>query len=74
MRVFHGVYMCPIETRFGRRAPGTGQAIAGLSALWGETIVPSGGAAANYLGLTTQNLIQPFADQLAAVPLSCLWN
>ena len=28
--------------------------IASLSALWGETIVPCGGAAANALGLTTQ--------------------
>ena len=29
--------------------------IASLSALWGETIVPCGGTAANALGLTTQS-------------------
>ena len=58
MRICHGVYMCPVETRFGRCAPRVGQAIAALSALWGETIVPCGGAAANYLGLTTQNPVR----------------
>ena len=38
------------------RPPSAGcrKVIASLSALWGETIVPSGGAAANALGLTTQ--------------------
>ena len=29
-----------------------------LSALWGETIVPCGGSAANRLGLTTQNPVR----------------
>ena len=51
MRICQGVYMRPIETRFGLRGPSVGKAIASLSALWGETIVPSGGAAANFLGL-----------------------
>ena len=32
--------------------------IAALSALWGETIVPCGGSAANRLGLTTQNPVR----------------
>ena len=58
MRICQGVYMCPIETRFGRRAPSVGKALAALSALWGETIVPCGGAAANRLGLTTQNPVR----------------
>ena len=58
MRIWHGVYMRPIETRFGRCAPQVGQAIEALSALWGETIVPCGGAAANHLGLTTQNPVR----------------
>jgi len=58
MRICQGVYMRPIETRFGPRAPRTGKALAALSALWGETIVPSGGSAANCLGLTEQNPVR----------------
>ncbi len=58
MRICQGVYMRPIETRFGIRAPSVGKAITALSALWGETIVPCGGSAANRLGLTTQNPIR----------------
>ena len=59
MRICHGVYMRPVETRFGPCAPSVEKAIAALSALWGETIVPCGGAAANILGLTTQNPVRP---------------
>ena len=58
MRICQGVYMRPIETRFGVRAPRVGKALAVLSKLWGETIVPCGGAAANCLGLTTQNPVR----------------
>ena len=58
MRICQGVYMRPVETRFGLRAPRLGKALAALSALWGETIVPCGGAAANRLGLTTQNPVR----------------
>ena len=58
MRIYQGVYMLPIETRFGRCAPSVGKALAALAALWGETIVPSGGSAANCLRLTTQNPIR----------------
>ena len=58
MRICRGIYMRPIETRFGLCAPSLTKVIASLSALWGETMVPSGGAAANVLGLTTQNQVQ----------------
>ena len=58
LRVCRGVYVRPIETEFGVRAPSVDKVIAALSALWGETIVPSGGAAANVLRLTTQVPIQ----------------
>ncbi len=58
MRIYHGVYMRPVETRFGLRAPRLGKALAALSALWGETIVPCGAAAANRLRLTTQNPVR----------------
>ena len=54
MRVCQGVYVRPIRTRFGPRPPTAEKVIASLSTLWGETIVPCGGAAANALGLTTQ--------------------
>ena len=46
--------MRPIETRFGMRSPAIEKVIPSLSELWGEVIVPSGGAAANVLGLTNQ--------------------
>jgi len=58
MRIYQGVYMRPVETRFGQCAPSVGAAIEALSALWGETIVPCGGAAANCLRLTTQNPVR----------------
>ena len=54
-----GVYMRPIRTRFGLRSPDLMKALAALSELWGEVIVPSGGAAANVVGLTTQNQVRP---------------
>ena len=54
MRICQGVYMRPVETRFGSRAPGVEKAVAALSELWGETVVPCGGSAANLLGLTAQ--------------------
>ena len=58
MRICQGVYMRPVETRFGLRTPRVGTALAALSKMWGETIVPCGGAAANCLGLTTQNPVR----------------
>ena len=54
MRVCQGVYARPIQTRFGPRPPAVDKVLASLSALWGETIVPCGGMAANTLGLTNQ--------------------
>ena len=36
-----GVYMRPIESRFGRCAPGIEKSPQALSELWGETIVPN---------------------------------
>ena len=54
MRVCQGIYVLPIQTRFGPRPPALAKVLASLSGLWGETIVPCGGMAANALGLTTQ--------------------
>ncbi|MXW40654.1 MAG: hypothetical protein F4Z75_05840 [Synechococcus sp. SB0668_bin_15] len=58
MRICEGVYMRPIETRFGLRAPRLSKVLTALAALWSETIVPCGGAVANCLGLTTQNPVR----------------
>ena len=54
MRACQGVYVRPIKTRFGPRPPSAEKVLTSLSRLWGETIVPCGGMAANALGLTTQ--------------------
>ena len=53
-RIFKGIYVRTIETRFGRCSPRIEKVIEALSKLWGETIVYSAGSSANFLGLTTQ--------------------
>ncbi len=58
MRICQGIYMHPVETRFGPCPPHIGKALEALSELWGEIIVPCGGSAANRLGLTTQNPVR----------------
>ncbi len=58
LRICRGVYMRPIQTRFGLRAPRRENALAALSELWDETIVPNGCDAANWLGLTTQHTVR----------------
>lgn len=54
IRAGRGIYLHPISSRFGSRAPSVEQTIEALAAQMGETIVSSGAAAANALGLTTQ--------------------
>jgi hypothetical protein len=54
IRAGRGVYIRPIMSRFGTRAPSVEQAVEALASQRGEVIVPSGAAAANTLGLTTQ--------------------
>ena len=54
MRAGRGVYLRPISSRFGTRSPSVEQAVEALARQRGEVIVPSGAAAANTLGLTTQ--------------------
>ena len=58
IRAGRGVYTCPVSSRFGQRAPTPKKFIEQLSVRTGETVAPNGAAAANMLGLTTQN---PFA-------------
>lgn len=54
LRAGRGVYVVPVENRFGIRAPSATRLVEGLANQRGETIVPHGAAAANILGLTTQ--------------------
>ncbi|MCO5089898.1 DUF6088 family protein [Bosea sp. (in: a-proteobacteria)] len=54
IRAGRGVYLRPVTSRFGTRAPSVEQAVEALAAQRGEVIVPNGAAAANALGLTTQ--------------------
>lgn len=54
MRIDRGVYVRPVETRFGTRAPAPEKVVASLASARAETIVSHGAAAANALGLTTQ--------------------
>lgn len=54
MRICQGIYMRPVETRFGPCAPNLDKALDALANLWNVTIVPCGGAAAHVLGFTTQ--------------------
>jgi hypothetical protein len=54
MSVARGLYVRPVETRFGTRAPAPEKVVQGLAASLAETVVPHGAAAANALGLTTQ--------------------
>ena len=59
LRICQGMYALPVETRFGQRPPSVEKVVASLSELWGEEIVPSGGASANTLGLSTQIPVSP---------------
>lgn len=54
LRVGRGIYVRPVESRFGGRAPSTARMVDGLASSRGETIVHHGAATANALGLTTQ--------------------
>lgn len=54
LRASRGIYVLPVKTRFGNRAPSTAKMVEGLANQCGETIVPHGAAAANALGLTKQ--------------------
>ena len=57
MRVCQGIYVRTIETPFGRRPPFENELIQALAKSWGEVIAPNGGAAANILGISEQNVI-----------------
>lgn len=59
LRAGRGIYVVPVESRFGSRAPSTAKMVEGLASQRGETIVSHGASAANALGLTTQVPMRP---------------
>src|ERR1700692_1398482 len=54
LRAGRGVYVLPVESRFGNRAPSTVKMVEGLASQRGETIVAHGAAAVDAMGLPTQ--------------------
>lgn len=54
IRAGRGLYVKPVETRFGRRPPSVEHVVQGFAGATGEVIASHGAAAANALGLTTQ--------------------
>lgn len=54
MRAGRGLYVKPVETRFGTRPPSVENVVQALAGAKGEVIASHGAAAANALGLTTQ--------------------
>ena len=54
MRVSRGFYAAPHHGRFGTRPPSTESVVQAIEAHCGETVVASGAAEANALGLTMQ--------------------
>jgi hypothetical protein len=54
MRLSRGIYVAPRHGRFGSRPPSTESIVRTIEASCGETVVASGAAEANALGLTTQ--------------------
>lgn len=58
LRAGRGLYVLPVQGRYGERPPTIESVVERLSAQGGETVVRSGAAAANQLGLTTQTPIR----------------
>lgn len=58
LRPARGMYVLPVQGRFGTRAPAATKMVEGLAQQNGETIAPNGATAANALGLTTQVPVQ----------------
>lgn len=54
LRVSRGAYVLPYQGRFGARPPSTESVVQAIESSCGETVVASGAAEANALGLTTQ--------------------
>jgi hypothetical protein len=58
LRASRGIYVSPVTSRFGSRAPSPEKVVEALASQRGEMVVPSAAASANALGLTTQVPVQ----------------
>lgn len=54
MRICRGMYVAPVKSRFGTRAPEPEKVVQALAEKTSETVTSSGARAANNLGLTQQ--------------------
>lgn len=54
LRAGRGVYVRPVESRFGTRPPSVEDVVQNLASERGEITAPSGAASANALGLTIE--------------------
>ena len=54
LRPERGVYVRPVETRFGVRPPSVSKVVEAIASAKGQHIAPQGAASANALGMTTQ--------------------
>ena len=59
LRAGRGLYVLPVKSRFGTRAPSLWKTVEALATQRGERIASSGAVAANKLGLTTQVPVKP---------------
>jgi len=59
LRVGRGLYVRPVQTKFGTRMPEVSAVLEGVEKETGEVIAPNGAATANQLGLTTQVPLRP---------------
>jgi hypothetical protein len=59
MRASRGLYVRPVQTRFGMRAPSPEKVVQEIARTRAETIARHGAAEANALGLTTQVPMKP---------------
>jgi len=54
LRVARGIYVAPISSRFGVRAPAPERVVAAMASQSGDVVAPHGATAAHALGLTQQ--------------------
>lgn len=54
LRISRGVYVLPVQTKFGVRPPSAQNVVEALARVKGEQVAPHGAAAANALGVTPQ--------------------
>lgn len=59
LKVGRGIYIRPVESRFGTRSPSPSRVVEALAEATGEKIAQHGAAAANAFGLTTQVPVRP---------------